>query len=68
MTRVGAQGIAGSDRLAFVGDTPDELAGQILLAANNPDVARTRALAALDFLADFYSAMTERESVRRRYS
>jgi glycosyltransferase involved in cell wall biosynthesis len=53
-TSVGAQGIEGAAGLLFLGDHPETLAEQVLLAA---EVARgrERALAALDFIELNYS-------------
>lgn len=58
-TAVGAQGIAGAPELLFLGETPEELAAQVLLAAE-PAAGKERALRALDFVERHYStqAMT----------
>lgn len=53
-TAIGAQGIAGASELLFKGETPEELAEQVLLAAE-PTAARERALRALDYVESHYS-------------
>ena len=53
-TDVGAQGIVGTDQMLFIGNSASELA-QAVIAANDADVARTRALAAIAFIDTHYS-------------
>lgn len=58
-TEVGAQGLAGAQDYLFLGDSPAEFAAAIRAAAD-PEAARTKATAALDYVRSHYSkhAMT----------
>lgn len=53
-TSIGAQGIPGASQFLFLGDTPEEIAAEIMRAADG-SAAKARALAALDFVEGHYS-------------
>ncbi len=63
MTDVGAQGIPGAERLAFVASTPQAMADAIVAAVDNPADASARAGAALGFIRRDYSVAAVRHLI-----